>query len=174
MKRLPPSSRRQHGLSLLELLLGLAITAVIMAPLLPMLDNAHAAARISAERQDLERSASFALQRIGARVRTSAPSSLLASLPRVDWFKSVSFLLLRCDASGACVTVDSCDPGTAACRLVEREKGVDRVLAESVTAFSIETPAVIAGQPLVEISLALARGQASTSASATVRMGSIE
>jgi len=166
--------RPQRGLSLIELLLGLTITVLVLAPLLPMLETTHAAARITAERQDLERSAGFALARISARVRATKASSDLAALPKKDWFKPVVYLLLECGPAAPCQPVDSCNPAATACQLVEREGTSDRILAQSVTAFSIEAPAVVAGQPLVEIGLALARGQSSTATSASVRMGSIQ
>ncbi|QOY94532.1 prepilin-type N-terminal cleavage/methylation domain-containing protein [Massilia sp. UMI-21] len=150
-------SRDQQGLSLIELLVGLAITGLVMAPLLPMLETAHAAARITAERNDLERSANFALARIAARVRAAAPSPDLAAKPQEKWFDPYSYLV-----------VDG--------NLVERndDDHTDRVLADSVKRISLDAPAVDAGRPLVTISLDLERGQASATATATVRMGSVE
>lgn len=160
MRLFPPA---QQGLSLVELLIGLVLTCVLMSPLLPMLDTAHAAARITAERNELERSADFALSRIATRVRATVPSTELASQPQDQWFDPFRYLVING-------------------RLIEREGGgeddeelaEDRILASSVTSFSLAAPAVDAGSPVVEIRLTLARGQSSTTASARVRMGSVE
>ncbi|UVW28730.1 prepilin-type N-terminal cleavage/methylation domain-containing protein [Massilia sp. H6] len=152
------SHRHAQGLSLIELLLGLAVVALVMAPLLPMLETAHASARISAERRDLERDAQFALARISARVRAATPSPTLASQLQGDWFDPYSYLVVNG-------------------KLVEREddkESSDRILAESVTDFRLNAPAVDAGAPMVEISLTLARGDAATTVNAAVRMGSVQ
>ncbi|MGZ5202707.1 MAG: hypothetical protein ACXWC4_23335, partial [Telluria sp.] len=59
-------------------------------------------------------------------------------------------------------------------QLIERSNGVDSVLADSVTAFSITAPTIADGPQLVQVSLTLAQANAgaTTTAAATVRMGS--
>lgn len=149
----PRSALRQHGLSLVELLLGLAITALVLAPLVPMLETASAAARIGGEQAALEREADFAIERISDRIRATAPSTQLPA-DRTDWLKPAVYVR---------------DGST----LFEQQKGVNYTLAESVTAFSLDAPASIGGAPVIQVSLTLARGGFNTTASATVRMGEV-
>lgn len=145
--------KRAHGLSLVELLLGLAITALVLAPLVPMLQTAAAAARYSSEQVALEQEADFALERVAARIRATAPPPSLADKPSTDdWLSPAVYTWT----------------GTS---LVERQGKETYVLAESVTGFSLAAPATN-GEPLITVSLSLARGSASTTAVATVRMGS--
>lgn len=147
--------RRQLGMTLIELLLGLAITALVLAPLAPMFATASNAARITGDRVALEQEASFALARISARIRATPPSTQLPAT-QADWLKpSVYFL-----NSG----------GT----LVEQLGGINYTLAESVTSFTMSSPASTGGQALIQVNLSLARGTATTSASATVRMGGLQ
>ena len=143
---------RQHGLSLVELLLGLAIAALVMAPLAPLLDSANAATRIAGERLALENDASFALARIAARIRATAPSIDLQGSDSTQWLKPAVY---------------SVTDGV----LVEQLDGTVNVLAEAVTDFRLSAPPVATGRPVIEVSLALARGDATASANATVRMG---
>jgi Tfp pilus assembly protein PilW len=144
---------RQHGLSLVELLLGLAITALVLTPLVPMLQTASAASSIGADRLAVERDAHFALDRIATRIRGTPIPPDLKGLP-ADWLKPAVYLLSN---------------GT----LIEQQGGTNYVLAESVTAFSITAPAATGSQPLVQASITLVRGGTSTTASTTVRMGGL-
>ncbi|HEX9174015.1 MAG TPA: prepilin-type N-terminal cleavage/methylation domain-containing protein [Telluria sp.] len=160
----------QRGLSLVELLAGLAIAAAVMAPLVQMQSTAASAAVIVRTQLEAEREADFALERIVARVRSTAPAALAANASEAssgNWFGSVTFLRV----------------GE---QLLERSGGVDQVLAESVTDFRIVALASVGAQPLVQVSLTLAHARsasneqalalaaagASTTAQATVRMGS--
>jgi hypothetical protein len=45
------------------------------------------------------------------------------------------------------------------------------VLADNVTGFSVTAPETVAGQQLVQVTLTLARGDASASTGMTVRLG---
>lgn len=152
------SARRclgQDGIGLVELLLGLAITALIMGALVPMLQSASAAARVSGDQATLEREAGFALDRIAARIRVTAPSQALLDKPSDEWLLPAVYSV----SNGV---------------LVERQGTATHILAESVTAFSLTVSAAASPQPLITVSLGLGlpNGGASTSASATVRMGS--
>lgn len=146
---------RQRGLSLLEMLLSLAVAAIVLVPLRGLLRTNAAASGVAADRVTIEREADFALERIAARVRAT-PAALLA--PNADsstsggWFGAWVFQL-------------------SAGKLTETNGSSVRVLAENVTAFSITAPTVLAGQQRVEASLTLARGDASTTHYATARMG---
>lgn len=148
---------RSHarGLSLVELLLGLAIGALVMAPLVAMLRTASAAAPVAGGRIALERDADFALERIAARIRLTAPSTALIDKPSEEWLKPAVYSV------SAGVLVEQMDKKTSP-------------LAEGVTAFGMTVAAADSEQPLVTVSLSLGLpdGGPSTTASATVRMGS--
>jgi Tfp pilus assembly protein PilW len=66
---------RQSGVSLVELLLALGITAMVMVPMLELVRTTSAASSQVKPRFDLEREADFAVQRIAAQVRGGAPVS---------------------------------------------------------------------------------------------------
>lgn len=143
---------REHGLTLAELLLGLAITALVMAPLVPMLRTASSAANVAQNRTALQREADFALARIAARIRATAPAPNLTDKPSSDWLKPAVYSV----SNGA---------------LVEQQ-GLERyVLAESVTAFELSAPGADSAQQLLKVSLSLARDGGSATAAAVVRMG---
>lgn len=148
---------RSHarGLSLVELLLGLAIGALVMAPLVAMLRTASAVAPVAGARIALERDADFALERIAARIRLTAPSTALIDKPSEEWLKPAVYSV------SAGVLVEQMDKKTSP-------------LAEGVTAFGMTVAAADSEQPLVTVSLSLGLpdGGPSTTASATVRMGS--
>jgi type II secretory pathway component PulJ len=143
---------REAGISLVELLLGLAITALVMAPLVPMLQTASAAASIAGNQVALEREADFALERIAARIRATAPTKALTDKPSAEWLKPAVY---------------SVSNGT----LIERQGNETYVLAESVTALGLTVTAAESAQPLLTVSLTLTNGGASTMATRTVRMG---
>ena len=71
----PASSRTsaQAGISLVELMVALAITAVVMVPLLGLVQTTAAASSHLQPRFALQREADFAVQRIAAQVRSGTP-----------------------------------------------------------------------------------------------------
>jgi Tfp pilus assembly protein PilW len=144
-----------RGLSLAELLLGLAIGALVLAPLPSLLQSAGAAARVAEDQAALEREADFALERIAARIRDTAPAAGLTDKPSSEWLKPAVYSV----ADGV---------------LVEQQGKDSYVLAESVSGFDMSASSSEAGQPLVKVSLVLARGGASTTAVTTVRLGSAQ
>lgn len=153
--------RRAHGLSLVELLIGLAIAALIMAPLVPMMGTASNAARVADDQVALEREADFALERIAARIRATAPPPDMQNKPSSEWLKPeavFSFIV---------------NPDTGAGVLVEQRGKETYVLTdpESVTSFELTMPTTEASQPAITVSLSMKRGVASTTAVTTVRMG---
>jgi Tfp pilus assembly protein FimT len=145
----------QSGISLVELLLGLAITALVMAPLVPMLQTASAAASVTGNQAALEQEANFALERIAARIRVTVPTSALKDKPNTEWLKPAAMYSL----SGSTL-VETLDKKTS-------------VVAESVTAFDMTVAGAESAQPLLTVSLSLGNGAASTSATAVVRMGTV-
>jgi len=153
--------RRAHGLSLVELLIGLAITALVMAPLVPMMGTASNAARIADDQVALEREADFALERIVARIRATAPPPDMQNKPSSEWLKPEAVFSLIIS------------PGARAGVLVEQRGKETYVLTdpETVTSFELTMPVTEASQPAIRVSLSMERGAASTTAVATVRMG---
>jgi len=148
---------RNQGLSLAELLLGLAIGALVLAPLPSLLQSAGASARVAEDQVALEREADFALERIAARIRSTAVPPDLADKPARDWLKPAVYS----------VTADGV--------LVEQQGTERYVLAESVSDFSLAAVIPESGQPLVKVSLSLARNSgtvATATATSTVRLGS--
>lgn len=147
---------RQAGLSLFELLLGLAICALVMAPLAGILNTSASAAAISGDRLALEREASFALERIAARVRATKPSVLAQYSDTSNsggWFSPYSFVL----------------EGSS---LKEKSPSASRSLSDVVTAFSIVALPVAGGSSqLIQVTLTLARGADTATATSTLRMG---
>jgi len=153
--------RRAHGLSLVELLLGLAIAALVMAPLVPMLSTASNAARAADDQVALERDADFVLARIVARIRATAPVPDMQNKPPSEWLKP--------DAVFSAII----NPDTGVGVLVEQRGKETYVLTEpeSVTRFELTMPASEASQPAITASLSMQRGAARTTAVATARMG---
>jgi len=152
---------RQYGLSLVELLIGLAITALVMAPLVPMMGTASNAARIADDQVALEREADFALERIAARIRATAPPPDMQNKPSSEWLKPEAVFSLIIS------------PGARAGVLVEQQGKETYVLTdpETVTSFELTMPVTEASQPAITVSLSMERRAASTTAVATVRMG---
>ena len=68
----------QRGLSLVELLMALAITAAVMVPLLGLIGTTANASSHLKPRFDLQREADFAVQRIAAQVRSGLPPASYA------------------------------------------------------------------------------------------------
>ena len=155
MSRRLPVRNRARGLSLAELLLGLAIGALVLAPLPSLLQSAGGAARVAADQVALEREADFALERIAARIRDTAPAASQTDKPSSEWLKPAVYSV----ADGV---------------LVEQQGKDSYVLAESVSGFDMSASSSEAGQPLIKVSLALARDGASTTAVTTVRLGSAQ
>jgi len=148
---------RAQGLSLVELLVGLAITALVMAPLVPMLQTASAAAGVGQEQIALQRDADFVLERVAARIRATPAPATLAGKPSSDWLKPAVYIY-------------NADTGV----LVEQQGKESYVLAESVTAFKLSAPVNDSAQQLININLSMTRNGSSTSAMATVRMGTAQ
>lgn len=145
----------ERGISLIELLLGLAITALVLAPLVPMLQTASAVALVAGDRVALEREADFALERIAARIRATAPKKEVAdNKASSEWLKPAVYSL----SNGM---------------LIEQQGDETYVLAESVAAFGMTAAAVDSAHPLITVSLSLSLGpgKAGTTAVASVRMG---
>lgn len=149
-----PLPVRERGLSLIELLLALAITAVVLAPLVPMLATASNAARIGGDQLAVEREADFALERIAARIR--AKTTTLAHI-----------IGSSCDQDLATPVLYKVSNGV----LSEKQGEDSHDLASSVSCITFDTLSSSTGQTLVKVSLSLVRNDASTAATAVVPLG---
>lgn len=150
----PTPSLYQEGVSLFELLLGLAITTLVLAPLVPMLRTAADTARIGGSQAALEREADFAVERISDRIRATTPSTQL-SANKSDWLKPAMYVW-----TGS--------------TLYEQQAGINYTLAEDVTSFDLAAPVSTGGPPAIQVSLTLARDKLAATAGATVRMGAVQ
>lgn len=144
----------ERGVSLVELLLALAVTAMMMVPVVTMLDTTVAAGAFTGTRRTLEQDASFALDRIATQVRAT-PRKTLA--PNASPSDSETWFAARYSQKAS--------------QLIERVSGFDYVIADAVSSFSITARAVGTDNTLVETSLVLQRGEEVASATAVVRLG---
>lgn len=149
--------RAQEGLTLVELLLGLAIAAVLMIPLAGLFQSASGAGIATRAALDLNGDARFALDRIAQRA-LAAPS-VSNGAPVADpntWLAPLNYKLVGTDL----VETDA-TPKT----------GRASVIAANVSAFRLSAPDVGDGQAMLKIELTLSAQGASLSASRTVRVG---
>jgi len=149
--------RAQEGLTLVELLLGLAIAAVLMIPLAGLFQSASGAGIATRAALDLNGDARFALDRIAQRA-LAAPS-VSSGAPVADpntWLAPLNYKLVGTDL----VETDA-TPKT----------GRASVIAANVSAFRLSAPDVGDGQAMLKIELTLSAQGASLSASRTVRVG---
>lgn len=144
--------RPARGLSLVELLIALALAALMLAPLAGLTADMATALAIAADRQILLRDAEFALGRMAYVIENSPPGMLKQGADTTTsgtWFAQTFKL-----ANGQLVQTNP-----------------DGVLADNVTGFAVTAPETVAGQQLVQVTLTLARGDASASTGMTVRLG---
>lgn len=150
------ASARQHGVTLVELLMVVAATAVIMVPVVAMLDTTVDAGSAVATRRALDQDAAFAIERIAARIRATPRRRLDPNTSASD---SESWFPARFSKKAS--------------QLVEKLDGTERVIADSVTAFSITAQNVGADATLVEATVELQLGAETASATTVVRMGGL-
>ena len=159
------AARRQDGMTLVELLVGLALTVLLLQSVTALLRVHGAAAGATSEQLDLQEQAQFAVRRIAARIDRT-PAAMLATkgndASSAGWLAPALYDLRNGTA-----------PGTLALSETITEAGVTttRVLAEPATSLSITSAPVSAGRTLVTVALTLARGNASASAAVKVRLG---
>lgn len=150
-----PKHARARGVTLIELLLALAISAMVMVPVVAMINTGVAAGAHTSTRLVLQQDANFALDRIAAQVRATPRRKLDPNASTSDsdkWFGAVRF-------------------SKRADQLIERRDATDHVLADAVTLFSITAATVGIDSTLVEATLVLERGAETASATTVVRMG---
>jgi prepilin-type N-terminal cleavage/methylation domain-containing protein len=169
--------RPQRGLTLLEMLLALAAGALLLSALMPMLNLSLTAATstVNSDQADLERQATFAIERINRVVRAKAPAVLAAPPGLTGLFAFLNPATQPTNTSGTWFAPATFQLSGAAApfTLVEKRDGDStlHVLAESVDSFSIVPLPVIDGRQLVQVDLTLRKNGAVTTASSTVRMG---
>lgn len=151
------SCRRQGGITLVELLIALAICALVIGPLATMLNTSVLAGEQNGKRAQLRQDLRFALERISSAARDT-PRKVLTpqATPLVDsggWFEKSRF---RVNANK---------------ELIEVRDGVDNVVAESVASFSVSARSVGTDATIVEATLRLAQDAETAQGSIAVRMG---
>ena len=161
---------RQRGLTLLELLLALALGALLMTAVLPLLNGAMAAATApsTTDQPDLDRQAEFALGRIAQAVRATAPTTLTTPTTLLD--------LLLSTAPDTTTSSKWFAPSTfqlSGTTLVEKRDGdpVLHVLADSVDSVAFTALPVSEGRQLIQVDLVLKTANATASVSSVMRMG---
>jgi Tfp pilus assembly protein PilW len=158
-------SRRRAGMTLVELLVGLALTVLLLRSVTALLRVNTAAAGSAAEQLDLQEQAQFAVRRIARRI-DQTPATMLA--PKGNDATSAGWL-----APALYDLRNGTAPGTLALCETLAGSGVTttRVLAEPATSLVITSAPVSVGRTLVTVSLTLVRGNASAGAAVTVRLG---
>lgn len=155
----PAHNACQRGMTLVEVLVGLAITAVLMRTMTAMLTGATAASSAGAAQLDLQAQAQFVVQRIAAqigRIPTMPLPDKTDNTTSAPWNLSASYVW---------------DP--VAKTLSEITPTTTHVIADSVSSFAITSPPVTAGQTTVAVSVTLTRGVATAAANASLRMGNL-
>ena len=148
------------GLTLIELLVGLALTAMVLVAMTSMLQVSSASSAASAEQLDLQEQAQFAMRRIVQRIEQT-PAALLA--PKSN------------DTSGSWLSPALYDLRGGS--LSETIGGTTSVLAENATSLSITSAPVNLGHPVVTVAFTLnklnasARIVATASVAVSVRLG---
>ena len=160
--------RFQRGLTLIELLIAVTLAVVILAALNSVVSlglNAQASGR---QANELVYQARFALDRMAAKARSTAPKLLTtpsSAGTTGDWFSSTSTLYCLKSGNQLVETNLVTDPGCAA----------GAVIANNVTAFSAQLPAGAGpvDDPLATLSLTLQAAGAPTTVTLTtsVRLG---
>jgi prepilin-type N-terminal cleavage/methylation domain-containing protein len=156
--------RPAHGYTLLELMIGLAIAALVMLPLSEMLRAGADSARIVRAGLDQNADARFVLDRIVTQARTNVSQLNTANAGNpAAWVAPLQYAL----TNGALVETNPGPPVR------------NSVLATGVRAFDLRVPDVGAGRPVLRIDLVFdrpdcdaSRGQdCSVAYARTVRLG---
>jgi prepilin-type N-terminal cleavage/methylation domain-containing protein len=153
-------TRPAHGYTLLELMIGLTIAALVMLPLSEMLRAGADSARFVRAGLDQNADARFAIGRIVAKAAEAPQQDAKDTGKLAAWLATLPYAL----TNGA---------------LVETKSGAKMVLATGVRAFDLRLLDVGAGRPVLRIDLVfdrpdcdVSRGQNCSIAYArTVRLG---
>ncbi|HEY5291521.1 MAG TPA: prepilin-type N-terminal cleavage/methylation domain-containing protein [Burkholderiales bacterium] len=151
----------QSGLTLMEVLIALAIAALLIAPLAAAVLNALKAQSVASDANDVAQQAQFAMQRMEAAVRRTAPPLAAAS---ADWLAPVAYCLR---AGTFLIETTPADAKTGC------TSSSAPVIADGVSAFSVQSfNAGPGAYPVIEIQLTVtgATGQ-SVSLTSHTRLG---
>jgi prepilin-type N-terminal cleavage/methylation domain-containing protein len=156
--------RPQRGLTLIELLFAMALAAFVVAGLNSVLTLGLQAQASGRQANELVYQARFALDRMAAKARSTAPRLVSAAPSGTtgDWFSPAMYCL---NASNSLVETIVSDTGCTA----------GAAIANNVTAFSAQLPAGAGpvDRPSASLSLTLqtAGAPAAVTLSASVRLG---
>lgn len=168
---------RARGFTLLEMLLALAASALLLSAVMPMLAMSVAAATnpVTNDQAELDRQASFAMERIGRSVRAKAPVILAAAPGATGLLALFNPLPQSPGTSGTWLAPSTFQlSGTKApYTLVEKRDGdnVLHVLSDSVESVQFTALTVGDGRQLIQVDLSLRTANAATSLSTVMRMG---
>lgn len=166
------SRHRGYGLSLVELLMALAIGAVLMLPLAALFQDAAESGVAGRAALDLNGELRFALDRVAARVAATArPPLLLApQQPRAGGQQQPA----SADTPAVAAWIAPLTYTVSGASLVETDPGAtpprSSVIAANVASFKLSAPDIGYGQGLVRIELTLTANGASASGARTVRL----
>ncbi|WP_036168254.1 prepilin-type N-terminal cleavage/methylation domain-containing protein [Massilia sp. 9096] len=164
----PTVRRCDHGLSLVELLMALAISAVLLLPLAALLQDAMESGAVGRSALDLNGDLRFALDRVAARVTTAARPAQLQPQAPPPQFPPYG------DTPAVAAWIAPFAYSVSGTSLVETDPGVTptrtSVIAANVASFKLSAVDTTYGQGLVRIELTLAANGASASGARTVRL----
>lgn len=154
------TSRMARGLTLVELLGGLAIAGMLMVPLAALFQDAAESSAAGRAALDLNADLRFALDRVATQAAAATIPAIPAGgadVPDVStWLAPLTYTL-----SGTNLVETDPTPKT----------GHTSVIAANVAAFRLSAPDIAAGQPLIKVELTLASGTASVSGVRSFRLG---
>ena len=143
-----PCPHAQRGLTLIEMLIALAVAALLAAPLGAAVINALKVQTVAGDTNDVAQQARFALQRMEAAVRRTAPHTLAAKAAdtSADWLAPTAFCLR---ANNRLIETTPADAGC--------NSNSAPVIAEGVSAFSVQSYSAGSGAgQVIELHLVLA------------------
>lgn len=117
----------QTGMSLLELLVSLPLAAMLLLSVTQIVQAGLHAQRVATEQHDVTQQARFAIQRMTAAIRATAPKPLGAKPASTtgDWLSPVAFCL-----NGSAQLIET-TPADTSC-------SATRVIGDRVTSFSVQ------------------------------------
>jgi Tfp pilus assembly protein FimT len=174
---------RARGLVLAELLVALAIGALLTVPLAALLQDAAASGASGRAALDLNADLRFALSRIGTRASAATPwpytlqyaGNGSALVPDLSTWLQTETTIGKTTSTVTTTYALSGNPQTGA-SLVETQVDANgntvatSIIASNVTAFTLSAPDMPVGQPLVKAELTLSSGGVSVSGARTFRL----
>ena len=161
----------QRGLTLVELLIGLALTAILMAPLAAMFQGTVQAGAATRAALDVNGDARFALDRIALRAATASSVSDGTGVivqPGAAPATALKYAIVGTDLVESEYATSTSPLSAIILAMTPTRTGV---IASNAAAFKLSAPAT-GSQTLLRIDLTLAApGGAGVSVSRTVRVG---